>query len=424
MNDERPIYQARAVTVMDAETGLVLYENSQHQHMYPASVTKVMTALLVLEEVSDLSQEVMVSDRAVYLPHYAARLGLSAGDSMTVHEALYGLMLPSGNDIANALAEHVSGSVEAFVSHMNRRAAELGAVNTRFVNPCGLPGDGQHVTAYDMSLIMREAVTHPVFNEIIAAPQFYIGPMASMPYGLLVPNTNLMVHPESYHYHPDVVGGKTGFTFAASHTLVSYARRGEHSVIVTVLYSPRHVTFSDTASLLDYAFSLPIEQIFDAEAHYWEVPVIQDIDGEATEIATLRVEAREGVRIPVPTDMQAISTEVHMDDYIQPPIFAGSIVGRKFIYVGNEQIAEIELFSTSSVLPYIPPPPVREISTTPMMMFQQFAVQSPFFSIAIPLTIVILVGMLMGLIRRRRRLRLRRMRRMERAARHGNFAGD
>ena len=415
-------HQARAVTVMDAVTGFVVYENSQHQPMYPASITKIMTALLVLEEVSDLSQQVTVSDNAVYvLPYYAARMHLQPGDSMTVYEALYGLMLPSGNDIANALAEHVSGDIDAFVHKMNQRAAELGANNTQFINPCGLPGEGQYVTAYDMALIMKEAITHPTFVDIISTPHFAISPMESMPYGLRISNTNRMIHPDLYEYNPTIVGGKTGFTNAAQHTLVSYANSGDSSFIISVLYASREDTFADTSALLEHALSLPKISIFEAGEHSWEIPVMQEAEGELTEISTVAVAASDSLSLPVPIIMPTIRYELELPAYVQVPVHIGDVIGRKVFYSGNEQIAEIELLSTESVFREVVPAFQTEvqnnISLVNMVNFQPYVVMSA-ISITF-LSLIMILGMLMVLMRRRRRrIMMRRRRRIERATRY------
>jgi len=170
------LYQSASVLVMCAETSEVFYETEGFTLRYPASITKVMTALLVLEYVENLDERIVFSYHALDIPDYASRMWMHEGESISVLEALYGIMLPSGNEVARALAEHVSGSVPAFVERMNERAAELGAVNTHFVNACGLPGDGQHVTAYDVALIMQAAIQHPIFLEIIATPYFELPP--------------------------------------------------------------------------------------------------------------------------------------------------------------------------------------------------------------------------------------------------------
>ena len=266
--DTDRFFQSASALVMDWDTGEVIFNEYGFTRRYPASITKVMTALIVLENVTNLNQPVVFSAEAVDLPNYAARIGIVEGESMTVREALFGIMLPSGNEVARALAEHVSGSVPDFVAKMNQRAFELGAYDTRFVNPCGLPGFGQFVTAYDVSLIFREATTHPLFMQIINTQAFSITPTEYHEYPRLIRNTHRMIRPEQPEFNPYIIGGKTGSTNAAGHTLVSYARRDDRSVIVTVLYAPRHATFTDTAALLDYVFTVvedipPVVQLDD-----------------------------------------------------------------------------------------------------------------------------------------------------------------
>ncbi|MCL1861955.1 MAG: D-alanyl-D-alanine carboxypeptidase [Defluviitaleaceae bacterium] len=255
-------YNAGSVLVLCIETGAVLYENDGFSRRYPASITKIMTALLTIELVDDLNRRFVLSENAVTLPHYAGRLGMHENESMTAMEALYAIMLPSANDVARALAEFIGGDIPGFVELMNRRAAELGAYNTRFVNPCGLPGDGQFTTAYDIALIMREAIKHPIFVDIIATPYFTLPPTEIHEYPRLMRNSNLMVRPTQAEYNPRIIGGKTGFTNAAQHTLVTYASYDGLDVIVSVLFTaPRGAIFSDTAALVEYIFrQLPAEE--------------------------------------------------------------------------------------------------------------------------------------------------------------------
>ncbi|MCL2204431.1 MAG: D-alanyl-D-alanine carboxypeptidase [Defluviitaleaceae bacterium] len=255
-----PEYIAGAVSVMCAATGLVLYEANQHRLHYPASIVKVMTALIVLENTTDLNEIVTLSERAVALPWYAANMGLLEGDAMTLWEALHGIMLPSANEVANALAEHVAGSVEDFIEKMNRRAHELGAVNTYFVNACGLPGEGQHTTAYDVSLIMRQAVTHPVFLQVISTAFFDFPPSQRHPQGRTLRNTNRLVRYGDDLHTEWVVGGKTGWIRAARNTLTTYSVQDGRGLIVTVLYTEyREATFADTITLLSHGFALLAE---------------------------------------------------------------------------------------------------------------------------------------------------------------------
>lgn len=260
------LYGAASVLVMDAVSGAVLYETEGFVRRYPASITKIMTALLVLEMVEDLDEWVVFSENAVYLPHYAGRMDIEAGERMTVLQALYGLMLPSANDIARALAEHVSGSIDEFVAQMNIRAEELGALNTRFINPCGLPGDGQFVTAHDIALIKRAAIQNPLYVEIVSTPYFDLPPSEFYEDVRQMRNSNLMIRPTNENFNPHVIGGKTGFTNAAQHTLVTYAARDGVELIISVLYaSPRNMIFSDTAALMNFIFYGPTQEIDENE---------------------------------------------------------------------------------------------------------------------------------------------------------------
>ena len=418
--------QSKAVTVMDAHTGFVLYQNAQHDLMYPASVTKVMTALLVLEEIEDLQQELVFSEHSVMsLPTYASRVNMMAGDTITIYEALYGLMLPSGNDVANALAEHISGNIHSFVAQMNLRAAELGAVNTHFVNPCGLPGDGQYITAYDLALIMREAITHPVFNEIIASPNFFISPTESFPEGLTVRNTNLLIQPEASYHNVWVLGGKTGFTNAAQHTLVSRASQGNHDLIVSVLYAPRGATFTDTTYLLNHAFSLPIETIFESANYSWEIPVIQNIDGELIEIGIATVQGRNDLLLPITENTSIIRYGLYIPDSLTPPVRMGDVIGYKTFYANETLLSNVELIATHTILPRMMiTPRSRQESAYTETLYQSAPVSLP-LPILLPIVTIMLMGMILISLRRQRikqrRIMMRRQRRREARIRYARY---
>ena len=246
-----------SVLVMDAVSGRVFFEIDGFTRRYPASITKIMTAIVVLENVNDLDEMVSFSHNAVNLPWYAARMWMVYGETLSVRDILYGLMLSSGNDLARAVAEHVSGSVDAFVYEMNRRAVEMGAYNTRFVNPCGLPGDNQYTTAFDISLIMKEAIQIPYFVEIISTAYYGFPATYERPEGRVINNTHRMIRQYfEYEYDPRIVGGKTGFTIAAQHTLVSYAKYDDFSLIISVLFSPNRTIFTDTRLLMDHVFGV------------------------------------------------------------------------------------------------------------------------------------------------------------------------
>ena len=328
--EEQPLYQAASVLAMCAETGIVLYETEGYTRRYPASITKVMTALLVLENVHDLEERLILSPHAVDIPDYASRMGLYEGEDISVLEALYGIMLPSGNEVARALAEHVSGSVPAFIEHMNIRAIELGAYCTHFVNACGLPGDGQHVTAHDVAVIMRAAIQHPVFVDIISTPFFELPPTNMHEYTRRLVNTNRMIRYETEEFNPYVIGGKTGFTRAAQHTLVTYAQRGNHKLILAVLYTPRLINFADTAALMNLVFDMmdaaELEAQIAAQQLAAELEAERIAQAQALEYELARLEAeREAIRLRAEQEAQPNS---HMRDVSlrEAAIAAGSIL--------------------------------------------------------------------------------------------------
>jgi D-alanyl-D-alanine carboxypeptidase len=162
---------------MDASTGLVLYESEGTTPMYPASITKIMTALIVLEHATNLTERIEFCDDSVWgIPRNSSHIYMDVGETLSIYEALYALMLESANEVSVALAIHIAGSVEEFTDLMNRRAASLGAHDTHFVNPSGLPARGHVTTAYDMALIMREAINNPIFTNIISTRRFDIPP--------------------------------------------------------------------------------------------------------------------------------------------------------------------------------------------------------------------------------------------------------
>ncbi|NLE75389.1 MAG: D-alanyl-D-alanine carboxypeptidase [Chloroflexi bacterium] len=227
---------AKAALLGDPETGQVLLAKNAHERLPMASTTKVMTALLVLEQ-AQLSDLVTVSSVAAFTG--GQMVGFVPGEQLTVLELLYGLMLHSGNDAASALAEHVGGSAAEFVARMNVRAQELGMVDTHFVNPHGLDADGHYSSAHDLWLLTRAALQIPVFREIVATAE-YSGA------GRRYANLN-----ELLGAYPGADGVKTGTTEWAGECLIASASSQGHQWVTVVLDSPDR--YADTRLLLSYA---------------------------------------------------------------------------------------------------------------------------------------------------------------------------
>jgi D-alanyl-D-alanine carboxypeptidase (penicillin-binding protein 5/6) len=213
---------------MDSSTGKILYAKNPDLKCFPASTTKLMTAIVTIEN-KDLRDVVAISRNAALTPPHKA--GFKEGDKVTVEKLLYAALIGSANDAAVALAEAVAGSEANFVELMNRKAAAIGATDTKFINPNGLPGPGQHITASDLAKIMNYALRYPKLREIIGTRVAEISTERGK--AIFLRNTNRLLWSDE-----ELVGGKTGFTQKARHCFVCAAERANDTVLVAVLGSP------------------------------------------------------------------------------------------------------------------------------------------------------------------------------------------
>lgn len=234
--------QSRAAVVMDAATGRVLYAKNPELRLMPASTTKLMTALVVIEK-ARLTDVVTVSRNAANTA--PTRAGLRAGDRVTIETLLYAALMKSANDAAVALAEAVAGSEEEFVALMNMKAMAIGANDTHFINANGLPGRGQFITAYDLSKIMRHAIRYPVLKEILGTRITEIATETGKT--MYIKNTNKLLWSDE-----ELLGGKTGYTNQARHCFVCAGERGNETLIVALLGSPlRDLLWKETETLME-----------------------------------------------------------------------------------------------------------------------------------------------------------------------------
>ena len=251
---KQPVIQSEGAILMDASTGTLLYSKNGETRYYPASITKLMTALLVAEK-CNLSEIVTFSKAATTnLESGAVTLGLTEGDKLTVEQSLYGLMLKSANEVANGLAEHVSGSVSAFSALMNARAKELGCTGTNFVNPNGLNSSSHYTTPHDMALIARAAYQNDTVKKVSSTLSYQI-PATKKASARTVTMGHKMLNPGDSRYYPGVIGGKTGFTSLAGNTLVTCVEKNGVRLIAVIMKS-KSTHYEDTKSLLDYGFAL------------------------------------------------------------------------------------------------------------------------------------------------------------------------
>ena len=249
-----PEIVGESALLIEAESGVVLYEKNSRSTMYPASITKLMTALLVLENCT-LDEMVPFSTNAVFsLPAGASHIAINPGEELSVEHCLYGLLLASANEVANALAEHISGTMENFATLMNNRMKELGATNTNFVNPSGLHEEEHYTTCYDMALLCRELIKNKTFLKINGTTSYVIPSTNLQPLKRPINTTHKLLRNGSTNYS-GAFGGKTGHTDIAGNTLITFAKRNDMTLICIVMKSDANHIYSDTTSLLDYGFS-------------------------------------------------------------------------------------------------------------------------------------------------------------------------
>ena len=245
---------SQTAVLMDADTGVVLYEKNMHDTMYPASITKIMTAMLAIQHLEP-EQVLTVSQTAVNaVPRTSSHISLQAGERLTVRDALYAIGMESANDAANVLAEAVSGSLEAFAEEMTRQAQALGAMNTHFANANGLPDSQHFTTAYDMALITAAALKQEGLATYFSTVNYTL-PATNLSAARSFSNKDRLL-PGGQYYYEGVLMAKTGWTTSAQGTFAAVVKQGDTTLVAITLKSPLlEDKYKDTHKLMDYGFT-------------------------------------------------------------------------------------------------------------------------------------------------------------------------
>ena len=334
---DAPQVEAKAAILMEQETGEVLCQQNAHDKLEPASVTKVMTLLLVMEAID--GGQLSTGDTVTVSAHAASMGGsqvyLKEGEQMTVDDLLKAVAVVSGNDAAVALAEHIAGSEEAFVSRMNQRAAELGMEDTTFLNCTGLPAAGHLTSAYDIALMSRALLSHPdirqyttIWMDSIRGGQFQLS------------NTNRLVR-----FYPGCTGLKTGSTDSAGYCLSASAERDGLSLIAVVLGSETSAKrFTAAETLLNYGFANytlidalagqalpPVEVLLGAER--WVQPVLQG----------------PGKVVVRRSQLDSVTTELRLAENVEAPVEQDQVLGEVTVLVNGQPLASLPLTAQTAV---------------------------------------------------------------------------
>lgn len=334
------------VILMEESTGTILYEKNMDEAHYPASITKIMTTLLALEN-GNLSDMVTFSDDAINNTE-GSGIARDYGEQMTLEQCLYGVMLESANECAYAVAEHVGGTVENFVDMMNAKAKELGCTNTHFANPHGLQDENHYTTAHDMALIAQAAYQNETFRIIIGTKMYTIPPTNKHAEETVLRNHHDMLctyHNANRKYlYPYCVGGKTGYTATANSTLVTYAEKDGMTLICVVMNTQSPNQFIDTVNLFDYAFdNFQVLNVSENDTDYSAEATVDN--GNLNNIAPF-VELDKDAVIVLPKTAEFSDTSSSVEYNDSDPEIAGSIT---YTYAGRN-VGKVDIKTTGVVV--------------------------------------------------------------------------
>lgn len=409
--------RAKAALLIDPDTEEILYARNIHERLYPASLTKIMTCLLVLEAIDDgalTRDKVLTASEAAVnaVPADGSNVGIKPGEELTVEELLYCMMLSSANEGCNMFAEAVSGSIDAFVEKMNAKAAALGCQDTHFVNTNGLPDSNHYTTAWDLYLITKEARKHPDFMPLVNTVHHEV-PATNLHEARSLWSTNYLIcgYRTSNYLYPGAEGIKTGSTSAAGYCLVSSASKSGRSVLSVVLGAeqvektgedgkPYKVTesFSETARLFDWGFdNFSRQVIVTADELVCEVPVTL-----SQEQNTVKVHPDQEIERLLPKELEGrLEDEMERDithvDSVEAPVTKGQVLGQMTLSYDGTVYATVNLLAD------------EDVAASPLLVFRRDLIEFLHRPIvwaaaaaALALIVVIIVARVRANSRRRR----------------------
>lgn len=341
-NTEELKLNSKIGLIFDRNSKTILYEKNGLKQVPMASTTKIMTAIVVLEN-ANLDDIVTISKKVAGTG--GSRLGLKTNDKITVHDLLYGLMLKSGNDAAVALAEHVGGGIDGFAELMNKKASEMGLVNSHFVTPHGLDQEKHYTTAYELACMADYALNIPKFREIVGSKKYNITINAR---SSLIGNTNELLG-NLY----GVYGVKTGFTNGAGRCLVTACKRDDIDIITVVLSAnTKKERTLDSVKLIEYANKnydvINIEEKIKEKFNNWKQLNEKRIyiNKAKTQNINLQIEELKYSKMAVnKKDIDKINIEINSLYYLEAPVYENQIIGNVKVKIGDETIAILNIYN-------------------------------------------------------------------------------
>lgn len=347
---EEPVVSASAALLVDADTGEVLYAKNEDGKMYPASTTKIMVALLALENL-ELDEMVTASASAVsLLPPGHTNIGLLNGETLSVRQLLYGLMLASAGDAANVLGERIAGSVDGFITMMNNRALELGMESTNYMNASGAHDDLHYTTAYDTMLLAREAMKNEVFREIVKTDAYIIPATEQYTEERRLLNTNHLVSKKKSgkYYYEYATGIKTGFTNNAKRCLVSSATKKGMNLICVVLGAEAVnldlMDFIESKNLFEFGFNSFTKANVVTKGTVVAQAPIKSAKGENKVL--LEAETDLSQLLKIDETLGEVTQQETVNKNIKAPVTKGDILGEMEYFVDGESVGKVSLVAT------------------------------------------------------------------------------
>ena len=360
---------AQGVYLYNLDAEEVIYAKNKNEVMYPASLTKIMTCILALENTNNLATEKVVYPQYVqdYLYNYQYVQGngmvsnaeLMAREELTMKDALYALMLPSGNEVAMTIADHVGGSQEGFAAMMNARARELGALNTNFVNANGLFDPNHVTTPYDMALITRHAMELPGFMDIVNTTVYECPPTNIHPNGLVWSSTNLMMSPgSSKYYYAPVQGVKTGSLPEAGYCFVSTAAQDGFTYLLVVMGAPmfdgegvrvpERTDFLETKNFYEWVFSsFRVKTLVDKGKHVADIPLRLCQEQDRLRLMTAE---RFTALLPEDVEVSQVEFEAKIPEFLNAPVEKHTEVGEVTLWLAGKEIGRVPLLAAETVV--------------------------------------------------------------------------
>lgn len=354
--DELPL-TAEAAILMDATSGQILYEKNSDTKQYPASITKLMTILLALEKMETenihLTDTITFSHDAIYtIEPGSSHIAIQEGETLTLEQVLYGIILQSANECSNGIAEFVDGSTEAFAKHMTARAKELGCQNTNFVNANGLFDKDHYTTAHDMALITKQLLTHDTYRKLVEKTYYEIPPTNKQDEIRYLHGQHQMLNKHSLYYYPEAKGGKTGFTNEALNTLVTFAKKGDTELIVVVLKCAGAQHYVDTKTLFDYGFdNYKTVKAISATDISQDVTVTETLQNKTNTKQTISAILEQDVYVTIPKQgsVADIQQTITCNDTVSVPITKDDILGTLTLSYEGKPIARANLVASDAV---------------------------------------------------------------------------